>query len=548
MNQPLLRRWPVALLLVVLLAAAGLRVQHLRADPPRLLPALSGSAGIYFDEGIYSHNARNKLLFGTWITDEWNPFIYNPLLTGIYYLAFRVGGISIPTVKLVNIGFGLLGLILFYLAIRSWLSAAAALVLTALLAGDYYWLMYNRIGLLENFSSLCFLLSFYLFVKALADRRFAFWLGAAVMISVLSKYLFVYFLVSTSLAVVIHARQKRDGKFPMLYLAGLLSLGGLWLFSLYLPFSATFGKIGRGWGMLSLPRSLHQAAANLLANPLPRYLALMPLPFFLALLFFALVIVRWLWRRPSGHDPVGWFVWFWFAGGFLQMGLLNYRPLRYYLPLIPALYLAVARLLRDREQARQLAGRIILMAVPLLVLAGGLFLFLLVPPSAFFAIPLWLRILVYGALAWLLLDPLLPGGIRRWSGPVLAVVILLCALSLYHRHFFRYPTYHLEAAASFIKNLPPDSLVMGQEAPRLTLETGFKALMAYENWFNDRDPFRLHRPTHLLVLNKFNDAELGWIRRRFPEQAGNFVLQKKFPVWDTTLSLYRVVYPEAPDR
>ena len=85
---------------------------------------------------------------------------------------------------------------------------------------------------------------------------------------------------------------------------------------------------------------------------------------------------------------------------------------------------------------------------------------------------------------------------------------------------------------------------MGQEAPRLTLETPFKALMAYENWFNDRDPFVRYKPTHLLVLNRFGDAELAWIKRRFPETARGLRLIRKFRVWDTTLTLYGV--PESP--
>jgi hypothetical protein len=81
---------------------------------------------------------------------------------------------------------------------------------------------------------------------------------------------------------------------------------------------------------------------------------------------------------------------------------------------------------------------------------------------------------------------------------------------------------------------------MGQEAPRLTLETPFQALMAYENWFNDRDPFVRYKPTHLLVLNRFGDTELRWIKRKFPETASGFREVRKFRVWDTTVTLFQV--------
>jgi hypothetical protein len=111
---------------------------------------------------------------------------------------------------------------------------------------------------------------------------------------------------------------------------------------------------------------------------------------------------------------------------------------------------------------------------------------------------------------------------------------------LYVRHFYLAPTYDVERASRFFEALPPGSVVMGQEAPRLTLGTPFKALLSYENWFNDRDPFSRFKPTHLVVLDRFGGAEEGWIRRRFPETAARFELVRRFKVWDTTMTLYRV--------
>ena len=91
-----------------------------------------------------------------------------------------------------------------------------------------------------------------------------------------------------------------------------------------------------------------------------------------------------------------------------------------------------------------------------------------------------------------------------------------------------------------MENLPAGSVVLGQEAPRLTLGTRFQAVMAYENWFNDEDPFGRFAPDYVLALDRFRDAELGWMRRRFPERVAALRLVRRFPVWDTTVSLYRV--------
>jgi 4-amino-4-deoxy-L-arabinose transferase-like glycosyltransferase len=529
-------------LAVILVVAAVLRVQHIKADPPTILPQISGSAGIYFDEGVYCHNARNKILFGKWITDEWNPMVYNAPLTLIYYLGFRLFGTSIVTVKAITILFGLMGIWLFHAGLRRYLGSGPSLALTALFAFDFYGVMYNRIGLLENFSSLCFLLGFYLFVRS-EDRPWpVFFLGLTAAVAALSKYLFVYFLISTTLAVAYRAWRRSAVRHFLVFLAGGLAAALPWFFGIYLPFRSTFSKIGTGWGLLSIPRSIAQAAGNLLRNPLPRYLQLLPLTGSLLVLFGAwalLKIVRS--RRSRWPESLDVFIFFWIAGAILSMGLLNYRPLRYYLPLVPALYLAISLLVRDRDWIRSETRWFWPLAI---IPAGLLFPFLrslAAGQSVFLVFPFALRCLVFISMAGIIL--FFAASDRVWkTAAAMAVftVILSCSLYLYDSQFYRKPSYRLEAASRFMATLPAGSVVMGQEAPRLTLGTGCRALLAYENWFNDRDPFTRYAPDYVLVLDRFNAAELGWIGRRFPEIAASLKLVRAFAVWDTTMSLYRV--------
>jgi 4-amino-4-deoxy-L-arabinose transferase-like glycosyltransferase len=535
-------------LALILIVAAVLRSQHIKADPPTILPQISGSAGIYFDEGIYCHNARNKILFGHWITDEWNPMVYNAPLTLIYYLAFRLFGISIVTVKAVNILFGLLGIFFFHAGLRRYLASGHALALTVLFTFDYYWLMYNRIGLLENFSALCFLLGFYLFIRSEEGRWPTFFLGLTAAVAALAKYLFVYFLISTLLAVAYRAWRRSDARSFIIFLAGSLTAGLPWFFGIYLPFRSTFSKIGSGWGMLSLPRSIAQAWSNLLHNPLPRYLQLMPLAGFLLVLFGAWALLK-TFRcrttgRPSGSGhaaDLDIFIFFWIAGAILSMGVLNYRPLRYYLPLIPALYLAISLLIRDQDWIRSESR----LFWPLAILPAALFFpffkFLLAGPSAFLIFPLVLRLFVFISLAATVMFFIIPRTAWKTAcASAVCIVMLSCSLFLYESYFYRKPTYRLEAASHFMETLPAGSIVMGQEAPRLTLGTHFKAILSYEHWFNDRDPFSRYTPNYVLALNRFSDAEMGWIRRKFPEVAASLRLVREFPIWDTTISLYRV--------
>jgi 4-amino-4-deoxy-L-arabinose transferase-like glycosyltransferase len=534
------KKWIV--LALVLVAAAVLRSQYIKADPPTILPQISGSAGIYFDEGIYCHNARNKILFGQWITDEWNPLVYNAPLTLIYYLGFRLFGISIVTVKAINILFGILGILLFQAGLRRYLESGPALALTVLFAFDFYGLMYNRIGLLENFSTLCCLLGFYLFVRSEAKCWPNFFLGLTAAVAALSKYLFVYFLISTLLAVAYRAWRRSDARSFLVFLGGGLAAGLPWFFGIYLPFRSTFSKIGSGWGMLSLPRSIAQAFSNLLHNPLPRYLQLMPVAGFLLVIFGAWALLKIGRSRTTGRPKdLDIFISFWIAGAILSMGLLNYRPLRYYLPLLPALYLAVSLLIRDQDWIRSESR----LFWPLAILPAGLFFpffrSLAAGPSGFLVFPFILRLSVFLALAGITM--FFTTANTAWKTACAAtvfVVMLVCSLFLYDSQFYRNPTYRLEAASRFMETLPAGSVVMGQEAPRLTLGTSFKALLAYENWFNDRDPFKRYAPNYILVLDRFGAAEMGWIRRKFPDVAASLRLVRAFRIWDTTMSLYRV--------
>lgn len=540
-NGPPSWAWNAALALLLLLAAL-LRCQHVKADPPRILPALSGSAGIYFDEGIYCHNARNRILFGRWITDEWNPLVYNAPLTAVYFLAFKLFGISIVTVKAVNIVFGLAAILLLHAGVRRYLDRGAALALTALFAFDFVFLMYNRLGLLENFSSLCLLLGFYLFVLAGERRWPAFALGITAAVAALSKYLFAYFLVSTLAAVVWRSWRRSRLSELLLFLAGVLTTAIPWFVGIYLPFRSTFRKIGSGWGMLSLPRSPADALGNVLGNPLPRYLQLLPAVGLLLIPFLAWGLLKLLrGRGGEGFGGLDLFVLLWIAGAFLSMGLLNYRPLRYYLPMVPALYLAVSLLLRDREWIRSRFRPFAALAA-LSALASLPFLRALAAREAAAGVqPLAVRLAAVLALAASLVLLLAHGQAARRAAAATALAAMLgISLYLYAAHFFLRPSFRLEAASRYMENLPAGSVVLGQEAPRLTLGTRFRAVMAYENWFNDEDPFGRYDPDYVLALDRFRDAEMGWMRRRFPERTSALRLVRRFPVWDTTVTLYRV--------
>ena len=107
------------------------------------------------------------------------------------------------------------------------------------------------------------------------------------------------------------------------------------------------------------------------------------------------------------------------------MGLLNYRPLRYYLPLLPALYLAVSLLIRDRDWIRSESR----LFWPLAILPAGLFFpffqFLAAAPSAFLVFPLVLRIFVFLSLAGIIIFFAAPSAAWKTACATAVFVVML---------------------------------------------------------------------------------------------------------------------------
>jgi 4-amino-4-deoxy-L-arabinose transferase-like glycosyltransferase len=533
-----------AALLFILALAAGLRLQHIRADPPPLLVHLTNSAGIYFDEAMYCHNARNKVLFDAWMTDDWNPVLYNAALTGVYYAGFKLCGLGVVTMKAVNILFGLLGIVFLYLAIRRYLPESYGLSFAFLFGIDYYWTMYNRIGLLENFSTLFFIISFYFMTRVREKPGNMALAGVSVAMAALSKYLFLYFILTSLVAVVYSCWTDKEWKRLRRFLAGVFGVIAVWFLAVFLPLAASFRKIGSGWMDLSWPETIGQLFFNIYRNNMHRYMSLVPLLFIVGLLFAAAVIAR-LWKKNPPPDLREMFVLLWLAGTFFQMAILNYQPLRYYLNIVPALFFAVSLALERRAWMRAHALSVALMALALAPLFYRFWIGLVKYPSALFAFNLTaVRFLVYTAILaalwmWLRSGP----GFDRLAKVYIVAVLALSSLTIYVNHFYKKPLYQLQAISGSLRQLPPDSVIMGNEAPRLALETGFRVFPAFEGWFNDRDPFRELRPTHLLTLDKYWGGEIRWIRRRFPDIAARLKRVRKFTLWDTTVSLYRVDYP-----
>lgn len=135
---------------LILLVALLPRLLFLGADPPQDL-----QQAFLFDEGLWAHNARNRVLFGRWIMDDHNPPLFmTPLYTFVLAASYQIAGVSLATTRLVAAVSGSLTCVVLYLFLRSWYPLRRAIVAPLLLALSYFTLSYNRSGFTESFQLL----------------------------------------------------------------------------------------------------------------------------------------------------------------------------------------------------------------------------------------------------------------------------------------------------------------------------------------------------------------------------------------------------------
>ena len=135
----------LALLFAIVVVAVILRGLFPTADAPWHAPV-----GItWHDEGPWVHNARNRVLFGAWSLDRWNPMYLTPVFTGLEYASFAAFGVGTWQARLVSEGMGTISVIALALGVAAIAGRRAGLIAAVLLATNYVYVMWNRAALME---------------------------------------------------------------------------------------------------------------------------------------------------------------------------------------------------------------------------------------------------------------------------------------------------------------------------------------------------------------------------------------------------------------
>ncbi|MBI4230938.1 MAG: glycosyltransferase family 39 protein [Planctomycetes bacterium] len=543
------------LLLILLLCgvAVGGRLLRITADLP---PSLSSSMGILGDQGHKIHNARNRALYGAWVTDGYNPMYLMPVHTGLTYLSFLAFGFGPVPARVPAVVLSLLAILLFYRLLRSHLRGDGPLVGLYLAVMSFPFTAYGRSELMEGVSiSLSFLAVVAHFLGRRARAGY-FLAGALLVCAVFAKGTNLH-LLGPFAAVWLSRILRREPRWlpdALLFCAGGLAAFGtvLWIFR--------DGLVGQGgtYGFFAYhahTEPLLTLSARHAGELFSRhFFALVPFLALAALHSGAAMLCR---LRRCREEEAFACAWLWSALVFYM--LCRYTPDRYGMILFPPMIWAVA-CQADRPTGAREAG-----TVPSRGAAFRVLLFLWVGYGISFLLARHIaapkiRILFperagtvtdTGIGLWIVGCGMLGAwGLGRWirgSGhadrwraarrriaiPCLLVLVTAWDLTPYLR-WMRQPRWDFQRAAEACRNLIPAGWISGNGAPNLTLyDTRWRCLRVdapYEATVSKRtvEPNRLNRnPLSALrekdcryyIIRIADPAHPAPEEREYPEQA-----------------------------
>ena len=535
--------------LLVILALILPRVLFLHADA---LPDLCWGTGIWTDEGFYTHNARNAVLFGSAELDGFNNRNLSPILDMLQQGVFRVFGVGLVPVRALSAGFGLLALVFFYDGLRRRLGRRVALTATIFLGLDPTYLFYNRLALMESPAVCVVCAAFWAWCAGSPSALFLSGLLAASLVAWKTNFL----LFAPLPALVALWSLRRAAIRPLApYVLGAAFALLMYYFLWFRPHEAAIVHMNRHYAMeQARPKSLVQtlwmvrrAGIGYYNGLLQRLFTRTPLPSLLALLGLlapaASTGVGTL-RKRRRVDSVR-LLSLWLTLGILWITVSKYAPTRYYMVFWPPLAaLAAVNLWRlptllRRRSARRAAA-----------LLAGAFAFHLLQP-ALFAAHLSGRAVGLGFVGGIAASALTGAWLRpnrisaaraRPLGASLIALFLALSFATVLRYFWTrtYRTQEISRELTWIAAAQgrPHAMILGDWAPNFVVDTKLHSAPVFQKLANDDDPVsRLHADYILTSDDKVHAAQWRHFAPLAYTPANRIAV---FPLYQYTLELYRI--------
>lgn len=324
-------RREIALLLAIMLCALLIRLLWLDADAA---PTLTWSGAPYTDEGLYSHAARNRVLFGTWRTDGWDNRLVSPLFDALAYVVYSTFGVGYVPLRMISVAFAIIALPLFFDLLRPAVGSGWALLAAALWSCDYFWFQYSRLGLLEPSMVTWLVAAAWCFGRGVrrpeSGIRWMIACGACAGIGYVWKSLALVFVPVPLLALLLV--ERRSWRNVGGYLIGLAMVVVAYVVLWYVPNAAELTRYNRFYAADRVPPGIAAAWHSFGQNIRSPYIVGQT-PIILGVSLLGLGPALGCWRRVPA--PILLCV-MWITCGATLL-IMPYSPPRYYTLLLPPL-------------------------------------------------------------------------------------------------------------------------------------------------------------------------------------------------------------------
>ncbi len=521
-------------LLILLLVTVGLRVVHLSADPPA---DFDWSGGYFADEGYWSHNARNQVLFDSAVLDDWDARVVTPIFAWLQGMVFTIAGVGLAQVRIVGLLSALaIAAATFFLVRKHW-DGGTAFYFAIVVSLNFPMLVLARQGIPDSFAAglawaaLCLL--FVDFVPA------AFCAGVLLATAFITKYFMIYTLIPIVVILTWHREFVSKSRLAA-FGVGLGLAVAAWLFLNYFPNQETIASYNRFYSSQQSQQDWHlvPVVQNILMQPFFLYAVKTP-----AILFLGNLMIWFIAARFRETERMERAVWFWVVTGILFFAIWRYRPLRYYTSLIPPLAVLACYAIVHREAIAQSfrEGRLRYLlwagvAIPALQIG-----FVLADRWAGWNIvPVQLGISTFDAVVFILLS--IFGAAFLFRNKTIWIPALFAAGMLLSdgRNYVQWMIKHDQAAYEISKDLQnriSDGVLSGQWAPELVLENRLRAVPVWKDFVNSDRPFERFGITHLLLWRYPLGDELIKFSEWYPEDMKSFRLMNRYWIKDSELIL-----------
>ena len=481
-------------LAVILVVAALVRGLFPAADPPS-----NPTVGVvWHDEGAWTHNARNKALFGTWTADAWNPMYIAPVFTALEFASFKAFGVGVQQARLVPEALGWLSVLLLALGVTHLAGRRAGLIAAALLATNYVFVMWNRAALMETPMTAFIVAAWYCYTRAERAPIWGWGAGAFALAAFFTKASAAFFVaaIGVDILVMLYLGTSRRAARVVMVSGTIFALLALALF------------VAPNWQdyrfynwQLSVTRKPSYSFGALVdrASWFPVLHDLFTRMWFTLLVGIAGalgLLVRWR-TAAAGERLLGW----WVALGTLELVLHDVGNERRFIFFIPALAaLASIVLARDRvllpAAMTQVSRRVALLALPIVAYAAYVIAAAVIRVAFLYEVRPNVRGAMVVAVAvtaciyasW----PAVPGWLSRgaWSARAAVLVTALVCLGQLGQYaqWAAGRTYkNIEASRAIGRLLPAGTLVHGILANGLSLENQIRPIFVGRGFGNYED-------------------------------------------------------------